>query len=557
MLTSNSNRIFRWLSLFAMGIALAGCGGGGGTGSALPSGTISVSTNSLSYATIKDINNQIKQTVSVTVSGKDIAQIGAIFPPGTPEAPWINNVEFIQPPAQVYNRDMVITVDGSNLSAGTYTTTLRVAIARQDFSIIAYQDIQITYKVEIKLAMVQTELLLEYMAGTGQLVNPTTVEIVGDGIPWTVSADQAWLKLDRTSGMGRQKIIASVDQAGIEPGIYIGNITLTNTTTLEKTVIKVTLKCVARIVFSKPRLDFSGSFGAQGVSSNIDNSVFVTDMATPSSKLTVKSDQPWAKIILFYMGNANADFTVSPELTGLAVGKYTSVITVTDPVNGYSVPFTVTLTITPSTLSLPITRIEAGAVLDSVTQQGDIDIFSTGAPVYWTASVSQSWIKLANSNGVTPSKLTVSVDSAGLAFNSTHSGVITLTDPALNQSVDISITAKVIAPVFQVTGGASPDMIFISGRPETGIVTPKTVDIFLNNGEVGNWTAKPLANWLSLDKTSGITPGKITLSVDTSKVQPGGYSTSILVEGSYKGINITNTMIVTFCYYPNSGCLSY
>jgi hypothetical protein len=448
----NLFRFHHWLMVLGFSFFLSACGSGGG-GNPSYDGSVSLNINTLTFSSIKDIDIQDKQIVRAIVTGKDVTQVGAIFPPGVSEPAWIKNVEFL-PLASVPNAlDITITVDAIGLPPGEYNTTLRIAAATDARSVIAYQDIQISLKVEIKLAVVQKDLLIEYMVST--VPTPTPIDVVGDGIGWTASTNQAWLKLDRESGFGRQKIQLNVETAGLQSGEYSGQITLINAQNAEEVIIKVSLKAKPRYEFSLARVDLSAVAGSRGNYAT----VMVRDiLKADAGRWTVGADQPWIRLAPHFTTpqGASGGFGVAADASGLIEGNYDGVITLTDSESGYSVPFLVKALVVPrppsnlvSPLSIPNSYFWSYATIDRITQMPAIEISSTGAPLQWKATANSSWIKLSSTEGITPGMLVYSVDTSGLSVGSTYSGLISVSsfNGIIGWVADISVIIKAVTPI--------------------------------------------------------------------------------------------------------------
>lgn len=129
-------------------LLLVACGGGGGGDSpAVPANTsgngFSISTNSLSFVGVQNASPPGAQDIYVSVTHREATMVGAAYPPGVPAASWLSTTAS----GSGTSYTLRFTVNATNLTPGTHTTTISIGIARSDGSIIDYRNVSISYQL--------------------------------------------------------------------------------------------------------------------------------------------------------------------------------------------------------------------------------------------------------------------------------------------------------------------------------------------------------------------------------------------------------------------------
>jgi uncharacterized protein (TIGR03437 family) len=183
-------------------------------------------------------------------------------------------------------------------------------------------------------------------------------------------------------------------------------------------------------------------------------------------------------------GQGNANVPVTVNSTSLLAGQYTAVLIVR-AVNAVNSPqnVTVSLTVTakPTLGANPLSLSFSGSPGSSPAAQS-LAILSSEDGLNWTATTSTSsggnWLSLSSTSGVTPSTVTVSVNTAGLAAG-TYAGTITISAAGVASQI-VSVTLVVVVPpataptVSGMVNGAS----FAAGAP---VAPGSIISIFGSN----------------------------------------------------------------------------
>ena len=146
-------RAFQRARLACAGLVLilAACGGGGGGGGGGPdlstASGLSVSPASVSFTAFQNGAIPATQNIQITISHPNAAFIGIGFPPSVTPPTWLD-----QSPSRFNgagnNWTLTAAIVTTSMAPGTYTTTLRVAIADAGQNILALRDVQVSYTIQ-------------------------------------------------------------------------------------------------------------------------------------------------------------------------------------------------------------------------------------------------------------------------------------------------------------------------------------------------------------------------------------------------------------------------
>ncbi len=151
-------------------------------------------------------------------------------------------------------------------------------------------------------------------------------------------------------------------------------------------------------------------------------------------------------------GAAPATVTVSVNTVGLAPGNYNGTITVTAP-DATNSPQTVAVTLSvpqpvPPALGINTTCMSFAALAGAANPSPQtLSITNTGGgTLNWNAVVNQPWLSVSPTFGITPSPITVTVNTAALSAG-TYNGTISVSAPNVANSPQVvTVTLNVISP---------------------------------------------------------------------------------------------------------------
>lgn len=247
--------------------------------------------------------------------------------------------------------------------------------------------------------------------------------------------------------------------------------------------------------------------------------------------------------------NASAQVAIVIDVTGLAPGPYTTRIKVssTAATNGplfanvvLNVNEAPRITATPDkfTFSGP----NPGGQTLKITNSG-------GDTLNWTATLSDSWLKLNIKEGALGSggfvNLFLSVDVTGLAEN-TYNGKVTINAPgASNTPVDVPVTLTVtFLPVIDVQPATVTFDTPLGASPGTKDIVVKNV-----GGGTLKWIVEDDGSWLTLSPLKGSlgggSPAPVTLTVNSTLLAEGVYTAKITVRDEFDASIATKQVDVT------------
>lgn len=169
-------------------------------------------------------------------------------------------------------------------------------------------------------------------------------------------------------------------------------------------------------------------------------------------------------------------------------------------------------------LAVEFDRSNAGSVIPLVLTNSSIHYITS-----WRAAVSEPWVKLVGVGGITPSVLTVSIDRSQLSGGS-HSATIVidnLFDPT--QQVRIPVTVNLPADKLVADQVELPINV-VQGQGSAVVKIGND-----NEGFPIAWSAQADQSWIILDRTSGVTPAELNVTVGptASTLPPGIHAGSI------------------------------
>jgi hypothetical protein len=446
-----------------------------------------------------------------------------------------------------------VSVNTTGLAAGTYTGTMSVASAGAGNS---PQTVAVTLNVTAatpNLTVTPGSLTFNYqIGGTAPAVQTVSVGSTGAALSYTVSSTTtsggSWLSATPASSTTPGTETVSVNTTGLAAGTYTGTMSVASAGAgnSPRTVIVILNVTAATpsLTVTPSSLTFNYQIGgtAPAVQTVSVGSTGAALSYTVSS--TTTSGGSWLSATPASSTTPGTE-TVSVNTTGLAAGTYTGTMSVASAGAGNS-PQTVAvtlnvmaatpnLTVTPSSLTF---NYQIGGTAPAVQT---VSVVSTGAALSYTVTSTTtsggSWLSATPASSTTPGTETVSVNTTGLAAG-TYTGSITVTSSGAANSPQITPVTLVVS----MTGTLQvrPHRLrffFHSGRHESdddwdGL--SRTLTITSSGGPL-SYTATAFGgscSWLSVNPSSGTTPGQVTVSVDPYGLARGKYTGQVEVAAS-------------------------
>ncbi len=150
-------------------------------------------------------------------------------------------------------------------------------------------------------------------------------------LEWTATDDALWLTLNPTSGTGDGATTLSVNIAGLAAGVYSASVTVTDPNAVNSPQVARVALYIAEpppeIVLTPNGFFFEAPEGGPNPLGQI---MMITNDGGGTLDWTATDDADWLNLVPA-SGVGDAPCTLFVDVTGLAVGSYDAVVTVSDP----------------------------------------------------------------------------------------------------------------------------------------------------------------------------------------------------------------------------------
>jgi hypothetical protein len=465
-------------------LLLAACGGGGGGGgggsgpdlSTAPG--LTVSPNSVTFTAVQNGAIPSTQNVQITISQPNAVFIGVGFPPGTTPPTWLD-----QNPSRLTGAGNNWTLTGAilttNLALGTYTTTLRVAIADGAQNVLAYRDVQVSYTVQplAGFSATPTSLSFSQLQGAAAPSSQTLgiAELGGASYAWNASivyqSGSGWLTVNGATSTSGATLPTSL-AVGVNSTPALGTLNALIRVTGNGHTLDVPVSyTVAEPTLTRSPASLTFNASSQGTTPATQDVTLTTQGSLPLNYTTSVTYGVGANGWLTApAGTAPGPVTVGVNTTNLAQGTYTATLSINTAAQTVSVGVNYvvaapSLTFTPASASFTIDTTS----LPSATTQ-NVAVGSTSVALSWIAASSQPWVTVTPTSGssgipVTLNLIPVELDaldpgphSADIVFSYTPPGGSFTT---ANLAVSLNLLLPKVDSVnpYVATSGTSKEVI--------------------------------------------------------------------------------------------------
>ena len=420
---------------------------------------------------------------------------------------------------------VTVFVDRSKLGPGSFEADLLVSSNGGDASV----PVSMTVPEEPILSVAPDSLIF----GDALASLDFTIGNVGTGtLSWSADGTEAWIDLLPTSGTTTTEsddITVTVDRNELAPGEYLGSVVVMSDGGNDTLFVSLTVPESPVLSVTPLLLEFG--LGSTQQTFEIRNT------GTGTLDWTSSPTEGWLQVTPAD-GTTTGEtdlVTVTANRKGLDPGDYEAIVAVfSDGGNAsiavtLSVPEEPTLSVTPETLDLANTGIEA---VFEVTNSGS-------GTLDWTITPTEPWLGASPATGTTTieaDEITVSVDRSGLAPGD-HTGLLQVASNGGDQIVTVNLTVDE-APELGVAHAPLDFGTSVTERP-VEITNPGTGTLM--------WTATPSDDWILVDPATGTTSTEtdiLTVSVDRSGLVPGSHSGSVLLESNGGKATLDVTLVV-------------
>lgn len=361
------------------------------------------------------------------------------------------------------------------------------------------------------------------------------------GIGW-LQATPAFGQLSTTPA----NLTVNATAISLAPGTYTGFISV-NVAGLTSSIITVTFVVGLSGTTSIYTTPTAMNFAAQVDSTSPAPQALTVYSSSSSMGFTagVSSTGNWLALTTGG-GITPSILTVQVSSAGLPVGTYTGTITLT-PQQGPALNVPVTLTVGNGVaLNVSPKSLQFYYQIGQFTPPLQVLTFSSssGTPLNFSVSASDTWISVTPSGGNTTQDIIVTVNPTGMTPGTYTSSIIAASTNAATPLQSIPVTLVVstgnlltlgspIAPFNFQVGGATP-------FPQTITVGTTWTPV---NFAVST-TVSGGGNWLSIRSDSTTTPATLTVSANPSGLAAGTY-TGLVTVSSSGVVNSPQTFLVT------------
>jgi len=490
--------------------------------------TLSASVSSLTYAFQIGGSNPTPQTFMVSSSGAALSFTATATT--TTGGNWLS----VTPASGNTPAILTASVINAPSTAGTYSGSISITSQGASNTTVTIP-VTLTVSSQASLTTSPSSLTFNYTIG-GTVPGSQTVNVgsTGTAFTFTAATSTPWLKVTQNGSSTPGTLSVSVNTTGLAAGTLTGTITITAAGASNSPLsYSVTL-----IVAGQPTLSvgpLSLTFGGQVNGTNpASQSISVASTGGALSfTAAATSTGNWLSVSPAG-GTTNATLTASVNITGLAAGTYTGSIVISAPgAFNPSVTVPVTLTLGSNALTVGPTSLSFAYPIASQT----LTVGSTNAALSFTAAAGASWLSVTPTNGNTLTTLTVSVKTTGLAAG-TYTSAITITAAGASNS-PLSVPVTLVVPAIAVNPGS---LTF----NQVGGTAPAAQNLAITSTSTPlSFTAAAGASWLSILPASGTTPATLAVSVNSSGLAPGTYTSAITITAA-GAANSPFTVPVTF-----------
>ncbi len=281
------------------------------------------------------------------------------------------------------------------------------------------------------------------------------------------------------------------------------------------------------------------------------------------------TDSPW--LVLSpdngtFAAGTKAQVTIAVDRANLHPGPYTAHVNFLSNVGSSSV--TVKMQVIPLNPGNDAVLQLSPAVLSFTAPDGDvappaqsITISNPGVlPLQWSVSTNAPWLAvspnsgsvqnasssgttIATTQGAATQTVSVSINNSNL-LPGTYSGMITFSGQGQvkDSPQDVLVTVT-ITP--QCSLQVSPSLLTFASVYQQPALTSKTINVGVSQSSCATplpWSATTTSSWLVLGTNSGTTPANPSVSVNSTGLQPGTYTSSIV----FTTVSGTETLPVSF-----------
>jgi hypothetical protein len=183
-----------------------------------------------------------------------------------------------------------------------------------------------------------------------------------------------------------------------------------------------------------------------------------------------------------------------------------------------------------------------GAAVNGLSQEFFVRSLTSSAGPAWQASADVPWLSMLPASGTGPSRVTATVNPAGLAPGR-HTGHVTVTADAANSPQVLTVflevrSGLVVEPTTVELSGA------LDGSDSRFLSAPVAIREAAGTSGLLQWVAQATEPWLIPSPSSGVAPATLTATASLAGLEVGEYGGAILVTDTTTGQQRTVNVIL-------------
>jgi len=398
---------------------------------------------------------------------------------------------------------------------------------------------------------------LEFEAIQNQPNPPAqSVEVSSDNLPlaFQLVENSSWLLKTPSSGTTPANISVSVNTLGLTAGLYEDSIRV-DAPSAENTpqYIHVTLDLqppLPEIVVNRSEFFFNAIAGGANPPSQ---TLSISNAGSSTLNWSVAGAQAWLSLVPT-SGSGDGDVTLNVDVTGLGVGTYNDVITVTAP-GATNSPLDIPVTLAIGS-DLPILVIDSqhnrwvvdvGQELPLFIRKFGVRNGGPGALNYWVESSSEHILYFTPSSGSAPDSVTAVIlyeddpmPPHGVDPYETYDTVYVYSNEAINSPVQVIFHFRFVVEPAEI--GLSTTALEVDAYPcqqGEGVPIPSAQFVVNNLGDDDpmNPYLKYDSSLLNITRSGIVAPVTYTLQPKRFDLAPGAYYDTILVTAPWANNN--------------------
>jgi hypothetical protein len=441
-------------------------------------GAFTLSANTVSFAAVNNSATPSAASIDVVVTKNDAAAVSIEYPVGQQQPAWL---DIAQSGSQA-NYSITLAINSTNLTPGPYSSTFTVSTRGANGNALQSRNVTVMYSVAAGIAFSVGNL--SFVSSDRPSIRSLPIMVSASNRQWRITSDSNFLTVPTGTMSGSAMLTGTVDLAGLEPGMHLALVTVTNTADASDTaILTVTIQVAApTLTVSSDTVvldgdndlssDLSFSFGA-----NSPSYPYQIDTQTEAGGDWLKSS-PYSGVV----GSGAVTVHLSADTTSLDSGTYSGSVLIT-----VNLGSTVTTKLVPVTLNVEANRlvVSAAGVAFSMSPAPGRSVLTRNVKVLsslsrtdipWSATSSASWLT-ATATGLTGGALTLTADPTGLAADTTQFAMVTVT------SSDLAVeNTQTIRVALSINSTAPADVSFMSGTPLYIAASPVEPIVFTNDG---------------------------------------------------------------------------